>query len=138
MDTVSTKKGLSGGVNQINSWFDQLLPQSSLLPHQQQQQQQESAKHTVLKSRWFRLSIVVYILFSILFTASHAASWLFSGSPSSNHYYHTSRSAMDTLSYQRTYDAGKTSILFVCEMYLFILMDSQRMLIRCSVTCRMD
>ncbi|CAO0792900.1 unnamed protein product [Mucor circinelloides] len=106
MDTVPTKKGLSGGVNQINSWFDQLLPQSSLLPHQhqQQQQQQESTKHTILKSRWFRLSIVVYILFSILLTAAHVTSWLFSGS-SSSHYYHTSRSARDALSYQRTYDA---------------------------------
>jgi len=136
MDTVPTKKGLSGGVNQINSWFDQLLPQSSLLPHQHQQQQQESTKHTILKSRWFRLSIVVYILFSILLTAAHVTSWLFSGS-SSSHYYHTSRSARDALSYQRTYDAGKSSMVFVL-MYLFVLMYSQRRLILYSVTCRMD
>ncbi|OAD02385.1 glycosyltransferase family 49 protein [Mucor lusitanicus CBS 277.49] len=104
MDTASTKKGLSGGVHQINSWFDQLLPQASLLPHQQQQQ--ESTKHTILKSRWFRLSVVVYILFSILLTAAHVASWLFSGPSSPSHFHHTSRGAMDTLSYQRTYDAG--------------------------------
>lgn len=135
MDTASTKKGLSGGVHQINSWFDQLLPQASLLPHQQQQQ--ESTKHTILKSRWFRLSVVVYILFSILLTAAHVASWLFSGPSSPSHFHHTSRGAMDTLSYQRTYDAGKTSTLFVCKS-LFVLMGSQTRLIRCSVTCRMD
>lgn len=117
MDTVSTKKSLSGGVNQINSWFDQLLPQSSVLPHQQQQQQQqqqESTKNTILKSRWFRLSIVVYILFSILLTAAHVTSWLFSGNQA-NVLYHKSFNSMDNLSYQRTYDAGKQNLF----LYIF-------------------
>jgi hypothetical protein len=117
MDKVSTKKSLDGGVNQINSWFDQLLPQSSLLPHQQQQQQ-ESTKNTILKSRWFRLSIVVYILFSILLSATHVTSWLFSGNQA-NVLYHKSFNSIDDLSYQRTYDAGKQN--FFLYLFFFIL-----------------
>lgn len=136
MDTVSTKKSLSGGVNQINSWFDQLLPQSSVLPHQQQQQQ-ESTKNTILKSRWFRLSIVVYILFSILLTAAHVTSWLFSGNQA-NVLYHKSFNSMDNLSYQRTYDAGKQNLFLYVFRTNTILEESYSLLSNMSHGLKMS
>lgn len=80
----------SSYVNRVNGWIDQYILQQPLLPQQQQQQQQSKS---ILKSRWFRFIAVVYILFSILFTAAHFSSWVFKGP------------AKDAWTYQRTYDA---------------------------------
>lgn len=79
----------SSYVNKMNGWFDHYILQQPLLPQQQPQQQ----KSRILKSRPFRLLVLVYILFSIFFTATHFSSWLFT--------------TKDTWTYQRSYDACK-------------------------------
>lgn len=76
--------------NQMNGWIDHYILQQPLLPQQQPQQQ----KYKILNSRWFRLTAVVYILFSLLFTATKFSSWLVG-------------STKDTWTYQRTYDPCK-------------------------------
>ncbi|KAG2202895.1 hypothetical protein INT47_008927 [Mucor saturninus] len=78
----------SSYLNRMNGWIDHYILQQPLLPQQQQQQQQ---KNRILKSRPFRLLVVIYILFSVLFTGTHISSWLFS--------------TKDAWTYQRTYDA---------------------------------
>lgn len=80
----------SSYLNRMNGWIDHYILQQPLLPQQQQQQQ----KNRILKSRPFRLFVVVYILFSVLFTGTHFSSWLFS--------------TKDAWTYQRTYDACKS------------------------------
>jgi hypothetical protein len=108
MDGVNTtsngrfEKMTLKGVNQINHWFDQFLSQntSSLLP---QQKQQQPPQQSVLKSRWFRLLVVVYIVFSVLLTAAHFSSWLFVKGGNALVY----RSS-NVWTYQRTYDAGNS------------------------------
>lgn len=120
MDGLSTgsksryeKITLGSSVNQINNWFDQFLLQNtpSLLPQQQQQQQQPKQPQSVLKSRWFRLLVVVYIVFSVLLTAAHASSWLFI--KGANVLTNPSSNVLDAWTYQRTYDPG--NIIYVWE-----------------------
>jgi hypothetical protein len=95
------KMTLGSSVNRMNHWFDQFLsPNNSLLPQTQTSKQQSQP---VLKSRWFRLLVVVYIVFSVLLTAAHFSSWLFIKGSSAFR-------SLDTWTYQRTYDPGKTFI----------------------------
>ncbi len=93
----STSKGYrdeksSSYFSQANAWFDQYILQQPLLPQQQQQQQQQ--QKSILKSRWFRLSVLCYILFSILLTTVHFSSWVIFNKK-------------DDWTYQRTYDPRK-------------------------------
>lgn len=95
----STLKGYrdeksSSYFNQANAWFDQYILQQPLLPQQQQQPKQSKS---VLKSRWFRLCVLGYILFSILLTTVHFSSWVI---------FRKS----DDWTYQRTYDPRKLKI----------------------------
>lgn len=89
MEGLSTKKTSK---YELSQWFDQLLPQGTTLPQQQQQQQSSN----ILKSRWFRWVIAIYIGFSFLFATLHVSSWVFDRS-----------NYKEVWKYERTYDAGK-------------------------------
>ncbi|KAI8064265.1 velvet factor-domain-containing protein [Gilbertella persicaria] len=99
MDTTSKKTKTEKSIaQQINDWFDKLSPQYSVLPLQTQK-----PSFSLLQSRWFRLSIVFYIVFCILLTAAHLTAWLFSEGTHAL----VSTEATRRLSFQRTYDADE-------------------------------
>ncbi|KAI9472314.1 MAG: velvet factor-domain-containing protein [Benjaminiella poitrasii] len=104
MESFDTTKGYERKINQINNWLDQFLLNSSpLLPSQHQKQQKKSLKHAVLKSFWFRLFAIFYILFSIFLTSAHFLSWFFNVEAQNQEESNISTSWY----YQRTYDADE-------------------------------
>ncbi|KAI7901618.1 velvet factor-domain-containing protein [Cokeromyces recurvatus] len=94
MESLKTKKDYEKRINQINSWFDQLLTSkvSTVIPTSQPQPK-KGLKYVVLESFWFRLFIIFYVLFSIFLTSAHFLSWLLS--------------AETKWQYQRTYDSDE-------------------------------
>ncbi|KAI8968205.1 velvet factor-domain-containing protein [Mycotypha africana] len=85
----------------LNGFFDQLFSfnktsNGSILPSQYNQTQQRS-RFAVTNHRWFRLSLLAYILFSLVLTTAHMSSWL-----------STLRIRVgDSLVYGRTYDTDQ-------------------------------
>ncbi|KAG0753390.1 hypothetical protein G6F57_014654 [Rhizopus arrhizus] len=95
MDKTAIKKNRHDVYwQQFNHWFDSLIghsQQQPTLPLNQQQQQQQ-------KKRWLRLSVLFYVVFSILLTSAHCTSWFFR---------FLSQNTKDDFVFERTYDAGK-------------------------------
>ena len=92
------EKNFGGNVmHQVNGLFDKFLSpqQTSVLPVQATQKPSSS----LLQSRWFRLSVVFYIVFCILMASAHFSAWiLFKGKQGFT--------SIDRLELERTYDAG--------------------------------
>ncbi|KAG1181210.1 hypothetical protein G6F36_010048 [Rhizopus arrhizus] len=93
MDKTAIKKNRHDVYwQQFNHWFDSLIghsQQQPTLPLNQQQQQQQ-------KKRWLRLSVLFYVVFSILLTSAHCTSWFFR---------FLSQNTKDDFVFERTYDA---------------------------------
>ncbi|OBZ88377.1 Glycosyltransferase-like protein LARGE2 [Choanephora cucurbitarum] len=91
------EKNFGGNVmHQVNGLFDKFLSpqQTSVLPVQATQKPSSS----LLQSRWFRLSVVFYIVFCILMASAHFSAWiLFKGKQGFT--------SIDRLELERTYDA---------------------------------
>ncbi|KAI8365097.1 velvet factor-domain-containing protein [Blakeslea trispora] len=87
-------------MQQVNGVFDKFLSQqSSVLPVQSTQKPSSS----LLQSRWFRLSVVFYIVFCILMATAHFSAWILFKSTHGLMSIDSQR-----LELERTYDADQS------------------------------